>query len=141
MTGEILTKSIQLPPDHRRILSVTARTVEDTVDELEQLLRVRGIERLTTAVKPLYSDEKRERLLASLAALRRANEELVRKFDLPRSVVAEDQIVSASLVNLWTILVDSTAKGTKGYGKLEPDVAAKLDESIGKLLAVVDGLP
>ena len=82
----------------------------------------------------------REKLLAGMTALRKANEELVNAFDLPRSQLSEDQVVSAALVNLWTILVDSTAKGTKGYGHLPPDTATKLDEHVGRLLSIIDEL-
>jgi hypothetical protein len=129
-----------LPANHQRILSVTARTVEETVDELEPLLRSRGIERLTTKVTVSFSQKKRETLLLKLDALRKANAELVNHFELTRSIVDEEQIVSAALVNLWTILIDSTAKGTKGYGQLEPDVAAELDLYVGRLLAIIDEL-
>jgi len=135
-----VTKNTVLPADHQRILGVTARTVEETVNELEELLQARGIERLTTTVKTTFTEKRREKLLTSLNALRQANEEMVNKFHLPRSVVTEDQIVSAALVTLWTILIDSTAKGSKGYGQLEPGVAAELDSSVGKLISIVDEL-
>jgi len=129
---------IRLPSNHQRILSVTAKTVEETADELEPLLRARGIERLMSAVKTSFSEKKRERLLSKIADLRKANEELVHAFQLPRSVVGEEQIVSAALVNLWTILIDSTAKGMKGYGQLEPGVAVDLDMHVHRLLAIID---
>jgi len=95
---------INLPPNHRRSLSATAQLVENALDELESVLGRQGREKLTSRVKVTYSNEDRDRFLRTVAAMRLANEELVRDFGLDQKESTEKQIVQSSTAYLWTIL-------------------------------------
>ena len=137
---DFVAKMNQLPSNHHRILSVTARTVEETIDELESMLRAHGINKLTSRITVGFSKERREHLLAKMNDLRLANAELFRTFELSPSVVSEEQIMQAGLVNLWTILVDSKARGMRGFGRLDDEIASRVDDRIEALLRIIDGL-
>lgn len=79
-----MSRTIKLPPNHHRGLSVTARTVERTLDELELIRRSRGVEKLTSRITASYSEETRGELLAAIAEMRKANEEMVHTFRLQK---------------------------------------------------------
>lgn len=129
-----MSKTIKLPANHHRSLSVTAETVERTLDELELVLQSKGIEHLTSKITPSYSDETRQELLAAVAEMRKANEEMVRAFDLQKHERKEARILRAAISHLWVILSDSTAKGMRGFGPLSPDLASEVNKHVHRLL-------
>lgn len=132
-----MSKSIKLPANHHRSLSVTAETVERTLDELELILRSRGIEHLTSKITPSYSDEVRQELLAAVAKMRTANEDMVRAFELQKHERKEAKILRAAINHLWVILSDSTSKGMRGFGALSPEIASEVDRHVHRLLTVL----
>jgi hypothetical protein len=107
---------------------------------LEPLLRARGVDKFTSKITVSYGDRDREHLLAKMADLRKANVEFVRTFNLTRSIVDEDQIVKAGLVNLWTILIDSKSNAMRGYGDLQVGIASQVDARVDELLRIIDEL-
>jgi len=129
---------INLPPNHRRSLSATAQLVENALDELESVLGRQGREKLTSRVKVTYSNEDRDRFLRTVAAMRLANEELVRDFGLDQKESTEKQIVQSSTAYLWTILRNSTSRGMRGFGELPPDSAREVDRRINQLLNLLE---
>jgi len=130
----------KLPDNHRRGLSVTAQMVEQTLDEMEELLRSRGSGKVTTNIEPGYSESKRARLLTAIAEMRRANTEMFRILDLRRSHYTEDHIMAAKNSHLWTILVDSKSTSLRGFGELPPDLAQVVDSHINRLLELLKEL-
>lgn len=133
-----MTRKPSLPDSHHRSLSATAHSIEETLDRLENILRSRGVQRLTSIVTTSYSDEERERLLQIIAKMRKLNEEFVQHFALGKTESDEAQILTASIAHLWTILADSTSKGMRGYGSLPPQLARELNAYVERFLAVLD---
>ena len=135
-----MSKPIKLPANHHRSLSVTARTVEQTLDELDLILRSKGVENLTSKIAISYSEETREELLAAIAEMKKANEEMVRMFNLKKQERDEARILRASASHLWVILSDSTSQGMRGFGGLAPELAAEVDNHIHRLLMLLKKL-
>jgi hypothetical protein len=133
-----MTKKPTLPENYHRSLSVTAHMVEETLDKLENILRAKRVEKLTSRVTTSYSEEERQRLLHIISKMRKVNEEFVQLFALSQTESDEAHILGASITHLWTILVDSTAKGMKGFGPLAPHLAREVDKHVDRLLAVLD---
>ena len=129
-----MSKTIKLPSNHHRSLSVTAQTVERTLDELELILRSKGIVNLTSRITASYSEETRGELLAAIAEMRNANEEMVHTFKLQRQEREEAKILRAAISHLWVILSDSTAKGMRGFGPLSPELASEVNKHVHRLL-------
>jgi hypothetical protein len=132
-----MNKHITLPDNHTRSLSVTASVVERTLNEMENLLRSKGVDALTSKTNVSYSDEQRRHMLKKVDEMRKANEELVRTFGLRRDEHREEQVIKAALSHLWVILVDSTAKGMRGFGHLAPELGREVDARIQKLLNIL----
>jgi hypothetical protein len=123
-----------LPDNHRRVLSVTARMVEQTLGEIEELLRSKRSGMLTERIEPSYAEPERGRLLSAIAKMRDLNAEMFRALNLEPSHYTEEQIIVAKKTHLWTVLVDSKSKGMKGFGVLPPEQAYVVDSYIDKLL-------
>lgn len=130
----------KLPDNHRRALSVTAQMVEQSLDEMEDLLRFRGDHKLTVKVKPTYTQEDRERLLEAISRMREANAEMFHALNLEVSPYTEENIITAKNTHMWTVLVDSKAHGLRGFGELPPDLARAVDAHIDKLLELLKDL-
>jgi hypothetical protein len=132
-----LSKTIKLPANHHRSLSVTAQNVEQTLDELEFILRSRGAEYLTSRITATYSEVTREELLVAITKMREANEEMVRTFKLQKHERDEARILRAATSHLWVILSDSTSRGMRGFGDLPPELASEVDNHVNRLMMLL----
>jgi hypothetical protein len=130
----------RIPENHRRSLSVTARTIEKSLDEMEELLSRGDVHKLTYTVHSSYTDDERQSILEIIRELRKANEEMVNDLGLRSEERKEVQIIQARVAHLWTILVDSTSRGMKGFGVLSKDHAREVDQHVEKLLNLIQQL-
>ena len=131
---------VELPPNHRRVLSVTAARVEKELDEMERLLRSGNPNRVTTTIRVAYSAEQRQKLLELIHRMRQANEEMFVALNLEAGQFYEERIIRAKAAHLWTVLVDSMSTKTRGYGELPGDAARHVDRHVERLLAIVSSL-
>ncbi len=130
----------RIPENHRNSLSVTARTIEKSLDEMEELLSRGGVHKLTYTVHSSYTDDERQSILGTIRELRKANEEMVNDLGLKREERKEEQIIRARVTHLWTILVDSTSRGMRGFGVLPTAPARMIDQHIDRLLKILQRL-
>jgi hypothetical protein len=131
---------MQLPPSHRRSLSVTARIVEDSLDEIEKVLMKKERPKSSHRVTDSLDDATRRKILETVAALRESNEQMYRELHLEPNVFSETQIVRSRVVHLWAVLRDSRSKGLKRFGELPGDAAAEVDRHVDNLLTILKGL-
>ncbi|MEW6005284.1 MAG: hypothetical protein AB1695_08220 [Stygiobacter sp.] len=127
----------ELPPNHKRVISVTAKTVEDELNYIELLLTSQKIESEIKKIIPSFSDEEKKYLLEKIRELRKLNKRMFEELNLESSEITEAQIVKGKITYLWTVLVDSKAKALKGYGNLPDDIAKSLDSYIDSLLKII----
>ena len=123
-----------LPENYRRGLSVTAQTVERVLDEMENVLISNDNEKVTARILKTYDAGERARLLKAIAEMREVNGRMVQNLGLEPFRRSESQILGAKAAHLWTVLVDSTAKGLRGFGELSEDHAKRIDFHINSLL-------
>jgi hypothetical protein len=114
--------------------------VEQTLDEMEELLLSRRGGKLTSRIETSYSEEERARLSTAISEMRRANAEMFLALGLEASHYTEDRIMSAKNAHLWTILVDSKSRGMKGFGELPPELAHAVDFHVSRLLELLKEL-
>ena len=131
---------MHLPPSHRRSLSVTARIVEDSLDEIEKVLTKKERSKSSHRITDSFDETTRQKILTSVGRLRDANEEMFRTLHLEPNVFSETQIVRARLVHLWAVLRDSKAKGLKRFGELPAEAAQEVDKNIENLLTILKDL-
>jgi hypothetical protein len=131
---------MHLPPSHRRSLSVTARIVEDSIDEIEKTLMKKEKPRSSHRITDSLDEATRQRILATVARLRESNDSMFRSLHLEPNVFSETQIVRSRIVHLWAVLRDSRSKGLKRFGELPPDVAAEVDTNVDAMLAILKDL-
>lgn len=133
-------EKLNMPANHKRSLSVTARKVEKTLDEIEAIINGDYNERLTERIIPIYTSEQKKEILDIVKLIRLENEKMFYELDLNPLELLEDRVIKAKSSYLWTILIDSTAKYLKGYGFVPKDVAKEVDSHINKLLSILDKL-
>jgi len=131
-------KTIKLPPNHNRVISVTAKTIEEELNELEIVLTQKNNNSIIRKFIPSFSDEKRKYLMEKINALRKLNNTMFIELNLKSSEITEEQIVKGKIAYLWTVLIDSKANALKGYGDLPDDLAQILDSHIDTLLKAIE---
>ncbi len=107
---------------------------------MEQLLNQRGVKKFTSTVHPSYSAEERAFILETIRDLRKTNEEMVKALGLKSDVKNEEQIIRAQIAHLWTILIDSTSHGMRGFGELPSETAHMIDQHVEQLLKILNRL-
>lgn len=135
-----MNNKIQLSNNHNRSLSVTARAIEKTINEIELLLN--GNHKTYTAeiIEPVYSKEKKETILKKLSKLKEVNDEMFETLKLRSQKLTEDRVVYSNLSYLWTILIDSKSDKLTRYGDVPADNAEIIDNYIDRLLNIIGEL-
>ena len=135
-----MSKQYELSGNHKRSLSVTSKSVEKTINDLEILLKGTNQNKITESIKRVYTDEEKEKMFNLLDELRDINEEMFESLKLKSQKLSEDRIVYANLTYLWTILIDSKSDKLKRYGNVEKENIEKIDNFIDRLLSIVEKL-
>lgn len=128
----------KLSDNHRRRLSVTAKTVEETIDQIELVLDSSQTPQSMRRVKSGYTLSERKRLRAILQELREANERMIQELGLQKQKIDERQIIWAAITRLWLILSDSLAAKMKGFGEMKGPVAKTVDGHVEQMLKILD---
>ena len=131
---------IKLPENHIRSLSVTAHHVENSIDDVEQLLKGNRKDKLTEKIIKSLDDEIRGKILELVNMIRIKNETMFKDLILSENTLHEDRIVRSKISHIWTLLCDSTPESLRGYGKLSPGQAELLHHHINNLLETVNEL-
>jgi hypothetical protein len=125
-----------LPSDHHRSISTTVQIVEKVLNEMEELLQHRN-KNITSIITESFTQQEKQELILKIAELKKLNQELFQNYNLTRTEQTELQIVRAQTAYLWTVLMDSTSKKMKGFGKIPAEAAETLDEHINKMLILL----
>ncbi len=129
---------MELSSNHKRILSVTARKVETTLNEMEEILKGKLSKNKTAQIIPDYNEEKRNELIKVIERIRTENERMFDELSLKPLELTEERVIKAKSANLWTILIDSSSVHLKNYGALPDEKAAEIDFHIDNLLTSLE---
>jgi len=129
-----------LPPAHHRALSVVARSIERSLNDMSERIAQKNPESVLHRIERSYTPQQREAILAAIAEVRKTLTEFVSGFDLSPSSVSEAQIVSAHCAILWTLLEDSQLDKLRRYGEVPDEIRKPLERAVGKLLECVERL-
>src|SRR3989304_3425872 len=126
-----------LSENHLRVLCVVARSIERSLDDIEELLSRKEEPSKLHYIQRSYSEEQRAGILQKVGSLRGRLAEFVRDFQLKGDSRSEQQIVDTKVTHMWMLLEDSFSQKLKGYGNVEKSISGKLDESVSELLKLV----
>lgn len=129
-----------MPENHKRSLSVLAHHIENSLDEIVDLLSGKRTDKVTEKINRNISDENKKKILKLVAETLIKNEKMFNELYLDSSYLYEDRIVRGNIGHIWTILCDSTPEALKGYGKLTTPQAELLNIHINDLLYTVNEL-
>ncbi|GBD90666.1 hypothetical protein BMS3Abin04_01383 [bacterium BMS3Abin04] len=129
-----MSDKVSLPPNHKRVISVTARLLEKELDDLENLI-LNDQHHLTKRIKKTLNPDQRKSIIEIIKKIRTENEEMFHKFDLDFEKLSEHQLMFGKVSYLITILSDSTSKGLKGYGALGQEESGILDNCMNDIIS------
>jgi len=131
-------ENINIPDNHKRSLSVTARHIESSIDDIEELLTKKRHDSVTEKVIANMTQEKREQILQLTKVLREKNQIMFNDLQLNGNVFYEDRIVRSRVSHIWTLLCDSTAEALKGYGDVTTEQAEIINRHVNSLLETIN---
>jgi len=129
-----MSDKVSLPPNHKRVISVTARLLEKELDDLENLI-LNDQHHLTKRINKTLNPDQRKSIIEIIKKIRIENEEMFHKFDLDFEKLSEHQLMYGKVSYLITILADSTSKGLKGYGALDREASGILDSCMNDIIS------
>ncbi len=131
-------EKVEIPDNHKRSLSVTAHHIENSVDDIEDLLTDKRHDMLTEKIiKNLNNDDRRE-ILRLIKLVREKNEKMFSELELNENKLFEDRILRSRIGHIWTLLCDSTPEALKGYGDLSDAQAKLISVRVNDLLKTVN---
>lgn len=133
--------SLHLSDNHRRVLSVVARNIEESLNKIEETLGSTGPNRsLLRQIERSYSENKRKEIRGKVSEIRIRLHTFIADFQLTPESFTEDQIVDTKITHMWILLADSFSRKLKGYGAVDETVKNALDASVTELLRLVKEL-
>ena len=135
-----MNSNLLLPENHRRSLSVTAKFIEEGLDEVESKLKGSSNHKTTQILETSYDTEAKEKIYAIINEIQTVNKEMFNALSLTPQTSYESRVVQSQAVYLWSILIDSTSKNLSRYGNLTSEESKLIDSYVQKLLALVDKL-
>lgn len=129
---------VSIPDNHKRSLSVTARHIESSIDDIEELLNNRRHDSVTEKVIMNLDQEKRDKILELTKIVREKNRLMFKDLELNGNVFYEDRIVRSRVSHIWTLLCDSTAEALKGYGDVTPEQREMINKHVNSLLETIN---
>ncbi len=129
---------VSIPDNHKRSLSVTARHIESSIDDIEELLNNRRHDSVTEKVIMNLDQEKRDKILELTKIIREKNRLMFKDLELNGNVFYEDRIVRSRVSHIWTLLCDSTAEALKGYGDVTPEQREMINKHVNSLLETIN---
>ncbi len=129
-----------LPENHRRSLSVTAKMIEEGLDEVESKLKGSSNHKITQILETSYDSETKEKIYEIIKDIQAMNKEMFTVLSLTPQKTYESRILQSQAVYLWSILIDSTSKNLTRYGNLTPEESKLVDDYVLKILALLDKL-
>ncbi|NOY36391.1 MAG: hypothetical protein GXO83_02325 [Chlorobi bacterium] len=128
--------SVSLPDNYKRVLSSLAELIERKGSDLLDILQRQKTGHIVSVQKTFSAEERKEKIRL-LEKLLEANRRFFSGLDLKPSAYPEDQVFRSDIAWLWTIINDSRTKRLKGYGKLDRETSAAIDEKISELLDII----
>lgn len=123
-------------PQERHVAS-TLKLVEQAVRRLEALLDKAAQGRKDTEMASPFTEEATAVLRSSLHQLSAAVQEVSHRHGFrPRSQNLT-RILDAELSSMWEMLEDCRPPAMRGYGPMDTEVAARLENDMEKLIAAV----
>jgi len=129
-----------LSENHLRVLCVVARSIERSLDDIEELLSRKEEPSKLHYIQRSYSEEQRAGILQKVGSLRGRLAEFVRDFQLKGDSRSEQQILDTKVTHMWMLLEDSFSHKLKGYGRVDESVRDELDASVSELLRLLRAL-
>lgn len=131
-----MSDQLKLGENHRRVVSVLLRGLEQMCDEIEaRLAEMPGVLRqVKSDLSPAQGAALREMTARVREEILRLNTEIELDAAIrsPRRTILA--LLSASIVNLE----ESDSKRLRGYGPLASEAAARLDDELNHLIALLE---
>ncbi len=128
----------KLNSNHKRVLSSTAKIVDEELQEIEQMLFDKQDDSKMNIVEKSFSPGESKDLSKQIKLLQKMNLAMFDNFGLTSKTLSEKQIIYAKVSYLWTILSDSRSKKLRSYGQLDAEAGDEIDGYIDKMLTEIE---
>jgi hypothetical protein len=120
-----------------KALSVTLRTVEQRLLEIERLVGTDDYSGILCAWKNNVHASKREAFSEKIALAKEKIRAIAEHFSLDKTVIQAGEHFPAELSYCWEVLQGVKAKRLDKYGEVPPDVEPALDPGLTEIIKLV----
>jgi len=132
-----MRRKIKLRDNHKRVISVVLKRVENDIDEISSLLDYLPDE-TTYKVTGRLSTEVLENKKKALARIKLTVAKIFAKYDLRKDEMDLSKIVNAKKATLWSMLEDTYSKKLNRYGEFNKEHATEFDADITELIDLIE---
>lgn len=132
-------KPATLNASQTRAVGAALRLVEETLDEIEQVL-AKPDSGVTFRLAQDLEPEERRAILGGCDRLRAVLLEASRRLNIDAAERSPRREIRGKLSILWAILEDSKSAALRGYGPLAPEAGALVDKLLGEMSTTVLGI-
>ena len=131
-----MTEKLKLSENHRRVVSVLLRGLEQACDEIEATFRQAPgmLDRIHDDLSPAQ----RERLRDSVLCVRGEIRRLTAEIELDASFRSQRRTILALLSSSIVNLEESEPMKLRGYGPMSPQAEARLSAEIQRLIELLE---
>ena len=129
-------ESAEISDNHRRAMASAMHHVENMLREFVQL-----IDESARDGSPQLPAEKRQELLARIAAARQHVDDMRTRFKIPaRRPRDPSWAIQVGVAHLWEMLEDCKSEPMRGYGEVPEATKPILDAEVQRLIDVLQNL-
>ncbi len=132
-------KTVDLPANHLRSISVSMCLIEKSIDELESLLTKKK-KGFTYEVEHDIDENKSKHTLEIIGRVKHLIGKISAKYNLKKETTILSRVLNAKYTKMWEILSDTKSNRLKGYGRLPDNMANEIDEDISSILNLIEQL-
>ncbi len=133
-----MTSKNKLNSNHKRVLSATAKIIDEQLLEIERILLESKNDSQMNIVEKSFDEKSKKDMLLLINSVKKTNLELFENFGLQSSTLSDRQKIYSKFSYLWTILTDSHSKKLQAYGKLDEETGVEIDSYIDNMLIKID---
>lgn len=131
-----MSEKLKLGENHRRVVSVLFRGIEQTCDEIDAAFRespsaLRHVARDLSSAQRAALREMTERVRSEI-------QRLASEIELDISIRSQRRIILALLSSCIVNLEESQPKKLRGYGPMSPEVEARLSSEFQRLIEMLE---
>ncbi|HOV74706.1 MAG TPA: hypothetical protein PK967_12105 [Candidatus Hydrogenedentes bacterium] len=131
---------IETSPNHKRVIAITLRMVDEFLCECELWARGRELHSVLYREENSLTSEQREQIFHKVESLRSVLMEMQQTLGLKTMIKEPARIIRAACFALWESLIELQGKYIRAYGEPSGELVAYLDPKSEEIITLLQDI-